>query len=303
MKIFVTSPGENWILDRIAKEFSTYKKDISTNNILEADILWLLDGYSWANLPVDFLKSKKIVLSVHHVTPSKFNLREFTIRDEIVDLYHVPCQQTHNFIRQFTSKPIEIVGYWYNSDFWKPLNKDKCRKNLGLDKNKFIVGSFQRDTEGYDLKTPKLEKGPDLLCDYLQKIKDAGKDLHVLLGGWRRQYVISRLEEMNIDYTYKEMAPLEKIQEMYGACDLYVVSSRFEGGPQAVLEAPSMNVPIISTPVGMATAVLTENCLVDIENDMYFPNKEDTDKNFENVKEYEIHNQLKKYEKMFRGIK
>lgn len=303
MNVYVTSPGENWILDRISQEFLTHKPDISTNNLQDADILWLLDGYSWRNLSLEFLKSKKIVLSVHHVTPKKFNLQEFSIRDQIVDLYHVPCQQTYNFIRQFTLKPIEIVGYWYNSDLWKPLNKDKCRENLGLDKDKFIVGSFQRDTEGHDLKTPKLEKGPDLLCDYLQKIKDAGKDLHVLLGGWRRQYVISKLEELDIEYTYREMAPLEEIHKMYGACDLYIVSSRYEGGPQAILEASSMKVPIISTKVGMAADILTENCLVDIKNDMYFPTKEDADKNFENVIEYEIHNQLEKYEKMFRGIK
>jgi len=302
MRVFATFPGENWILDRISQDFRTYKPDIATNNLVKADILWLLDGYSWRRLPVDFLKTKKIVLSVHHVTPKKFNLQDFVNRDELVDLYHVPCKQTHDFIKKYTSKPIKVVGYWYNPELWQPLNKNECRKLFDLKENEFVVGSFQRDTEGHDLKTPKLEKGPDLFCDYVEKLNE-NKNVHVLLGGWRRQYVISRLNKASIKYTYKEMAPLDEIQKMYGACDLYVVSSRFEGGPQAVLEAPSMKVPIVSTSVGMAPDVLTEKCIINVENEIYFPSEEDVNNNFENVKEFAIQKQIEKYEKMFREMK
>ena len=302
MKVFATFPGENWILDRISQDFRTYKPDIATNDLATADILWLLDGYSWRRLPVDFLKTKKIVLSVHHVTPEKFNLQDFVNRDEIVDLYHVPCKQTYDFIKKHTSKPIEIVGYWFNPELWQPLDKSGCRKYFNLQENEFVVGSFQRDTEGHDLKTPKLEKGPDLFCNYVEKLNE-NKNVHVLLGGWRRQYVISRLDEAKIKYTYKEMAPINEVQRMYGACDLYIVSSRFEGGPQAVLEASSMKIPIVSTGVGMAPDVLTKKCIIDVENEIYYPDDEDVNNNFENVKEYAVHKQIEKYEKMFREIK
>jgi glycosyltransferase involved in cell wall biosynthesis len=302
MKIFATFPGENWILDRISQDFRTYKPDIATNNLTEADILWLLDGYSWRRLPVDFLKSKKIVLSVHHVTPEKFNVQDFINRDEIVDTYHVPCKQTYEFIKKHTSKPIHIVGYWYNPKLWQPLDKNECRKRYDLKDDEYVVGSFQRDTEGFDLKTPKLEKGPDLFCNYMERLSEI-KNVHVLLGGWRRQYVISRLENANIKYTYKEMTPLSEIQKMYAACDLYLVSSRYEGGPQAVLEASSMKVPIISTSVGMAPDILTKNCIIDVENEIYFPSEGDVKNNFENVKEFAVQNQIEKYENMFREIK
>ena len=36
-----------------------------------------------------------------------------------------------------------------------------------MSNNKFIIGSFQRDTLGSDLISPKLEKGPDILADKL----------------------------------------------------------------------------------------------------------------------------------------
>ena len=36
----------------------------------------------------------------------------------------------------------------------------------------------------------------------IEKVKDISKfrDVHVLLGGWRRQFVIEKLEQFNIPY-------------------------------------------------------------------------------------------------------
>ena len=53
--------------------------------------------------------------------------------------------------------------------------------------------------------------------------------------------------------------------------DLYVVSSRYEGGPQAVIEAAAMKVPIISNDVGIASKVLDPECVFDINDKKYIP--------------------------------
>ena len=123
MKVFATAPGENWILDRISQEWYLKKQEYSTTNILESDIIWLIDGYSWQKINTNLLMSKKVVLTVHHVTPNKFNKQDFLIRDQFVDHYHVPCEQTKNFIKEHTSKPITVIGYWYNEKCWYELNK------------------------------------------------------------------------------------------------------------------------------------------------------------------------------------
>ena len=225
----------------------------------------------------------------------------FSLRDEYVDKYHVPCKKTKDFISQYTTKPIVEICYWYNPELWYPMNKDLCREELGLSNKDFIVGSFQRDTEGKDLKSPKLEKGPDLFIEYL-KMMDID-NLHVLLGGWRRQYVINRLKDLNIKYTFFELAPLEIIRKMYASCDLYVVSSRHEGGPQALLEASAMRVPIVSTNVGIAESIMSENCIIDIKNEIYFPNDEDVDECHNKVKKYNIQKHIDKYVEFFRGLK
>ena len=63
---------------------------------------------------------------------------------------------------------------------------------------------------------------------------------------------------------------------MYAACDLYVVSSKTETGPQAIFEASAMRVPIVSNPVGISESVFNfEECVFDITKNIYFPTSED----------------------------
>ena len=72
------------------------------------------------------------------------------------------------------------------------------RSKYNLNEDSFIIGSFQRDTEGKDLKSPKLIKGPDRFVEIVKFFALKNDNLIVLLTGYRRQYVIKRLEEENI---------------------------------------------------------------------------------------------------------
>jgi len=301
LKVYILAPNEDWICDRIASEWKKYNINTITNNIHEADVVWLLAGWCWNHIPQEILLSKKTILTVHHIVPEKFNqqkYQEFVFRDKFIDAYHVPNSKTGEIVNQLTKKPIYIAGYWYDPDMWFDEPKDECREALDLPKDKFIVGSFQRDTEG-GTRNPKLEKGPDLFCDYLEKLN---VDLHVLLGGWRREYVIDRLNKTNIPYTFIEKASIEQLRMMYNACDLYVVGSRFEGGPQAILEASSTNTPIVSRDVGIAKDVLDPYCIIDIPKQAWVPEKESIEQNYKNVQKFNIVNHRNNYLTMFERI-
>ena len=58
----------------------------------------------------------------------------------------------------------------------------------------------------------------------------------VLLAGKRRQYIIEQLKKRGINYLYFEMVDFSKLNELYNLLDLYIIASRVEGGPAAVLE-------------------------------------------------------------------
>ena len=268
MKIFPWTVDENWICDRIANEWTLEPKNYSCNNINEADILWILSGWAWRSISPSILKSKKIALTVHHIVPDKFtNLKfqEFQQRDSFINAYHVPCEKTRSFVEKLTNKPIHVIPYWVNDKLWRPLeNKKELQKKYKIPTDQLIVGSFQKDTEGSDLKTPKLEKGPDILCDIIERLNPSP---HLVLGGWRREYIINRLKSKNINFSFFELIDLNSLNELYNCLDLYLVTSRHEGGPQAILESVATNTPILSTDVGIASHVLSEKCIMSDEDE------------------------------------
>lgn len=268
-KIYVLPPGENWVVDRFVKEWNLYSGSETCHDPKEADVIWLLADWAWKNIlhkiSYSDLSQKKVVTTVHHIVPEKFShaeMQDFFARDHITSVYHVYNQRTLDFISKLTKKPIKMIRYWANDVLWnKNISKESARSLLGLHPESFVIGSFQRDTEGKDLSSPKLEKGPDIFCDFVENCYKSRKDIVILLGGWRRQYVIERLEKARIPFLYKERPEDSVVNEMYRSLDLYVVSARHEGGPQSLIECGLTGVPCISTPVGIAEQVLTANSI------------------------------------------
>ena len=266
MKIYTLPAGENWICDRFTEEWNGSNPDLFCTNPEDADIIWLLSDWCWDKIPRRLLQQKIVVCSVHHIVPEKFGdnqRQDFLERDKFVNLYHVPCNLTMNQISSLTQVPIFVQPFWINSNLWYPIeDKVSLRQKYGIDEKEFVVGSFQRDTEGSDLISPKLEKGPDIFCDIVIDAHKKDPNITVLLAGWRRHYVIRRLKEARVPYRYAELPNSAVLNEMYNFLDLYIVSSRYEGGPQAVLECALTRTPIISTPVGIAPEVLNTTDII-----------------------------------------
>ena len=270
MKVFVLAPKENWIVDRFVQEWYEENADISTRNIAEADVVWILADWCWSQIPQAILSAKKVVCTVWHLVPEKFNHSEWAQRDQFIDVYHAPSVKSCEQIRHLgkTDKPVWSQLPWVNRDIWFPIpNKVELRLKYGLDESSFVVGSFQRDTEGSDLISPKLEKGPDRFCDAVELIASKRDDVHVLLGAWRRQYVMKRLKDAGIPFTYVDRPHSVHLNEMYNCLDLYIVASRFEGGPQSIVECAATCTPVVSTDVGLASQILPESSIFNPDNE------------------------------------
>lgn len=286
MKIYLNKANENWIVDRMREEFYNTFPSIVTEDPNEANLIWLIAPWVWKNVNREILQRKKVITTIHHIVSEKFDFADFWERDQITDEYHVPNRFTYENLQQLTGKQINQIPYWYDVDKWYPCDKNESRDLLKINQDDFVVGSFQRDTEGSDLITPKLCKGPDRFCDFVERIKK--DNLLILLGGWRRQYVIDRLQKAKIRYIYIEKANIDTLRRMYASLDLYIISSRVEGGPQALMECAAMKVPIISTNCGMADRVLHSDCIVDPYKVPEIPSKEIVEMNYQNVKSFEI---------------
>jgi len=305
MKIYVNNSNENWICDRMRSEFISNNPSLITENILESDVIWLLSHWTWRQTPVDLLSSKKVVATIHHFDLSKKEPSDFFIRDKFIDLYICPNEKTKNdFPVEIDREKIKILPYWYNESLWPSISdKEEQKEKLDIPSEKLVIGSFQRDTEGFDLKSPKLCKGPDIFCNIVENLDTKP---HVVLAGWRRQYVISRLENAGISYSYFEMANLRTLAELYNCLDLYLVTSRYEGGPQAIFECASTKTPILSTSVGLSQEVLDAQCICKNREEFVRKiNKKDfkyTSENYNNAQKYKMENLFPEYVKFFKSI-
>ena len=270
MKIYLNEANESWVVDRFRKEWIENNLDSVTENIEEADIVWIIAPWTWKKINKKHLKNKKVVCTIHHIDFEKFNNKEkknFYKRDKYVDTYHAISTKTEEQVRSLTDKDIETIPFWINQNiFYEIKNKNILRSKFNLNTESFIVGSFQRDTEGKDLVSPKLSKGPDRFIEILIELNKKNKNIEVLLTGKRRDYLIKNLKKNKIPYIYHEMITFEQLNELYNCIDLYIVASRVEGGPQAILECAITKTPIISTDVGIASKILHESSIFTMEN-------------------------------------
>lgn len=269
MKVFINNIDENWIVDRLRKEFYEDNKEILTNNIKDADILWIIAPWTWKKIPKKFLKQKTVLCTIHHIDEEKFigdEGKDFYKLDKYVDYYHTISKKSFDQLSKFTSKKIFISPFWVNNKIWFPISENKDLKSkFYIPSDAFIIGSFQRDTEGKDGISPKLSKGPDQLFEIIKAISEQ-KNIFVILAGHRRTYLINLLEENNVPYKYFERVDQTSLNELYNCLDLYIVSSRVEGGPQAIFECALSKTPIISTDVGVASEILSENSIFNMTN-------------------------------------
>ncbi len=302
--IYINKADENWIVDRFIQEWCSYNSDYVTDNIEDADIVWIIAPWNLSSISTKILNEKKIICTIHHIDIDKFKgseKREFYKLDQYVDIYHVISKKTSKTLQNLTSKSITYIPFWINQDTFYQINdKTKLREKYGIPIESYSIGSFQRDTEKKGYKRPKLSKGPDQYLEIAKHLNTTVKRLHVVLAGKRREYIISRLKKENINYSYFEMVDFSSLNDLYNILDLYIVASRVEGGPAAVLESAVSKTPIIATDVGIVSEILNPVSIFNMSN--FKTAKPDVDFAYENSKKYQIPKGFDEFNTFFQSL-
>ena len=66
-----------------------------------------------------------------------------------------------------------------------------------------------------------------------------------------RGYVIQGLQNLQIEYKHFNVN-FSELPKLYNCLDVYLISSRDEGGPTGMFEAMACGIPVVSTKVGQA---------------------------------------------------
>lgn len=201
--------------------------------------------------------------------------RKLSRYHERISRIQVSCLAMEEFVLTSGIDPAKVhrIPIGINLAFFQRQTGElrrSTREQHGLPQSAAIVGSFQKDGVGWGKgMEPKLVKGPDVFLQAVGLLKQCVSELFVLLVGPSRGYVKAGLERLGIPYKHLFLKDYREVCRLYGALDAYVIASREEGGPKAVLEAMASGVPVISTRVGQAVDLVDHGrngWLVDVED-------------------------------------
>ena len=227
----------------------------------------------------DALRSRRVVCFVDNAPSLYARQPEFYAVEPFVDKWIVRSRQAAG---QFATLGIEAEWAPYCVDpktfFRLPPNDAELqalRRQLGLPEDAYVIGNFHLDTAftiGPD--RPKWQKGPDIFAEIVRRVREAEPRVCVLLAGPRRHWLRQRLKSLDVPVFFagREIAGddfasniLDRptLNRLYNLLDLYLICSRWEGGPHSILEACFSRTKVLSTRVGIAEDVLETQSLFD----------------------------------------
>ncbi|MCC8147102.1 MAG: glycosyltransferase family 4 protein [Bacteroidales bacterium] len=127
-----------------------------------------------------------------------------------------------------------------NEDFFKPMDMQDCRKQLGLDPDKIYILFMDSN------KRVREQKRKDRFNDTLKILKD--------------KYGYDNIEQIELRNTPRNLIPL-----YMNAINLHLLSSDFEGSPNSVKECMCCNTPVVSTDCGNVKSMIGDipGCYID----------------------------------------
>lgn len=187
---------------------------------------------------------RPIITSYHH-----WNFKEIPQHLELVSHIFYVARVLESDLPAINSKQIttSLLSNGVDTQVFFPAFKQKSQNN-------FVIGFFgtQRPNSRSD------RKGSRLLLEATKIMVEAGYKPAFLIMGYGWKNLVPALRDLGCPVTYKVSVPREDVPKYYHQLDLYIITSRIEGGPLTLLEAGACGIPIISTPVGLAPELLTK---------------------------------------------
>jgi glycosyltransferase involved in cell wall biosynthesis len=274
--LYYVVPGKGWVTDwvgyyitrNIATQFGWRACVTSTPHLLVDHIVHYGEmGAFLSRVGSRCNRQNTVVATIFHgARSSRFPVLAESV-DRFVDNLHLlarvvtACRIMQERLIAWGASPEKVVRVPLGVDLslFTPVSdrrKREVRRRMGVPDGAVCIGSFQKDGVGWgEGLVPKLIKGPDIFIQVVERLK-AQYNLFVLLTGPARGYVKQGLKAAGIPYKHRMPSDFRDIVDFYRCLDLYLVTSREEGGPKAVLESLATGVPLVSTRVGLAPDVI-----------------------------------------------
>lgn len=139
---------------------------------------------------------------------------------------------------------ITVVPHGVDLDFFR--RRSVPQGSFGIPPNRFVIGFI--GSKGSDRDHGR--KGTDTLLEVIRSSASRLPDLHVVFcgPGWESQ--LDDLRSLGVSVSATGYIPKSDLPLLYSALDVYLMTSRVEGGPCTVFEAMACGTPVVATRVG-----------------------------------------------------
>lgn len=264
--VLIVSDSAGWALDEEARGLLKILSGLGIPTHIVKRLLWnksqIIHYTSQFTLYQDIYKNKnRISVDYFHGAPElgesyKKCFEALKEHHRAIERIRVSTSVMETLIKSSGIDPQKVfrIPIGIDTNIFKPQTKESkslARKKMNIPENAVVIGSFQKDGVGWgEGNEPKLIKGPDIFLKVIEKLKQDVPNLWVLLSGPSRGYVKTGLEALGVPYRHDYLFKYSDVSGLYDALDLYLITSREEGGPKACLESMAKGVPLVTTAVG-----------------------------------------------------
>lgn len=175
----------------------------------------------------------------------------------------------------YPERHYQVVYNGVDSQRFRTMDRSVARTDLGLDYlagETFLIGIFG---------SFKQQKNHQMFLRTARLILDAGYDVHFLIvgdelaGGTQgsnknKTSVVALLHELQLEDRCIFLGNRGDLEAVYPACNVTVLSSRYEGMPNVAIEAMACGVPVVATGVSDNAIIIPHGqCgfIVDVDDD------------------------------------
>jgi glycosyltransferase involved in cell wall biosynthesis len=276
---FIGGEGINWALDEDLRLARSCTPDfVKPTDFDQADVIYSIWPGALEALNPARLDGKVVVCEFDNPPYHWVKQTSFRRARKLVSLWVTHTSQATQQAEELglTALPVpyRLDGSIFFSREANCSEQAALRQRYAIPADHYVIGNFHRDSEGGNLQSPKLQKGPDVFLRIVLALAKKNYLIYILLAGPRRHWLRSKLELHGIPYAFvgktiegddigQNILPRQDLNDLYTCLDLVLITSRWEGGPYSVLEAAATRRKVLSSRVGLAEDVLEPQSIFD----------------------------------------
>jgi glycosyltransferase involved in cell wall biosynthesis len=226
-----------WNLWKIlrAKKFDAIITFTHDSNILGAPLAWL------AGVPVRIGTN---LGEIRGMTKFREGVHTLLVNTRIIQTLVASSTRTrqNSIDKGVNPDQIKVVYNSISPFTLENINRNEVRGKLGLHEDEVFLLTIGRLV---------YEKGHEFLIEATGIAARSHPDIFTGIcgGGPLRKQLMEQITALNLEEKVRLLGQWENINELLAAADIFVLPSRWEGLPMALLEAMMANLPVIATRV------------------------------------------------------